>query len=145
MIARLETRWHVGVQSFAQDGGYDPAEVPRELSWYVSASITDIAALVEADGYAYDFGHSSLRVVDGRVHMAMSWRLSAERAAWAAARRLDPRGPLRRDLAEHVAHELFTLPSVCETDAVMTAHYASGHGSIQRTWRPSDRRRATTH
>lgn len=55
---------------------------------------------------------------------------------------LPPRGPLRRYLAQHVAHELFTLPSVCDTDAVMTAWYATGSGLIRRTWRPTDRRRA---
>ncbi|MFE1270593.1 hypothetical protein [Streptomyces sp. NPDC058758] len=143
MIARLETWWDVGVDSFAEDGGYEPAEVPRELSWYVSASIIDIAALAEADGYAYSYRPGSVRVVAGRVRMTLSWRLCADRAKWAAARGLDPRGPLRRDLAEHVAQELFTLPSVCETDAVMTARYATGSGLIRRTWRPADRRRAT--
>ncbi|MFD9052442.1 hypothetical protein [Streptomyces zaomyceticus] len=51
----------------------------------------------------------------------MPWRLSAGRAKWAVVRGPDPWGPLRRDLAEHMAHELFTQPSICKADAVMPA------------------------
>ncbi|WP_330335676.1 hypothetical protein OHS33_39245 (plasmid) [Streptomyces sp. NBC_00536] len=141
MIARLETWWHVGVDSFAEDGGYDPAEVPRELCWYITASVTDIAALVDADGWAHGYGNTGLRVVDGRVHMALAWCLDVDRAAWAAVRGLDPRGSVRADLLAHMASELFHLPSVCETDAVMTARYSTGDGPVRRLWTPADRRR----
>ncbi|MFC8538079.1 hypothetical protein ACFUJY_29765 [Streptomyces sp. NPDC057249] len=144
MIARLETWWRVGVDSFAEDNGYDVAEVPRELIWYVTASITDIKALDEAEGWAYGCGSTSLRVVAGQVHMRLDWRLEVERAAWAEVRGLDPRTSLRRDFAEHIAHELITLPSVCETDAVMTARYATGRGPVRRTWTYEDRH-PTTH
>ncbi|OEV09241.1 hypothetical protein [Streptomyces nanshensis] len=143
VIARLETWWSVGVDSFADDGGYDPSAVPRELCGYVTASITDIKALDEAEGWAHGYGRTGLRVRDGRVHMALAWRLDVDRQAWAAVRGLDPRRGVRRDLAEHIAFELFHLSSVCETDAVMTARYATGHGTVRRIWRPEDRRRTS--
>ncbi|MEU7228976.1 hypothetical protein [Streptomyces chrestomyceticus] len=134
MITRLETWWNVGVHSFADDNGYDTAEVPRELIGYVTSSITDIKALVEAEGWAYDYGPTRLSVRAGRVHMALGWRLEVDRAAWAAVRGLDPRAGVRHDFAEHIARELIGLPSVCETDAVMTARYATGRGPVRRTW-----------
>ncbi|MFF3786394.1 hypothetical protein [Streptomyces sp. NPDC001933] len=139
MITRLETWWSVGVESFADDGGYDRAEVPRELLEYITASITDIKALDEAEGWAYGHGPTRPRVIGGRVHMALAWRLEVDRAAWAAVRGLDPRGGVRHDFAEHIAHELITLPSVCETDAVMTARYATGRGIVRRAWTWEDR------
>ncbi|WP_146132568.1 hypothetical protein [Streptomyces solincola] len=139
MIARLATWWSVGVDSFAGDNGYDVAEVPRELIGYVTASITDIKALEEAEGWAYDGGMTRLRVLDGRVHMALAWRLEVDREAWAAVRGLDPRAGLRHDFAEHIARELIGLPSVCETDAAMTARYSTGRGTVHRTWTWQDR------
>lgn len=139
MIARLNTWWSVGVDSFAGDNGYDIADVPRELVEYVTASITDIKALEEAEGWAYGYGSTHLRVVDGRVHMTLDWRLEVGRDAWAAVRGLDPRAGLRHDFAEHIARELIGLPSVCETDAVMTARYATGRGTVRRTWTYEDR------
>lgn len=145
MIARLETWWNVGVDSFAEDNGYAMAEVPRELIGYVTASVTDIKALEEAEGWAYDGGPTRLRVQDGRVHMALAWRLEVNRGAWAAVRGLDPRAGLRRDFAEHIARKLISLPSVCETDAVMTARFASGNGPIWRTWTWQDRHHHEAH
>ncbi|MEV7465237.1 hypothetical protein AB0O20_01830 [Streptomyces kronopolitis] len=139
MITRLETWWSVGVDSFAEDGGYDAAEVPRELCWYVTSSITDIKALDEAEGWAYGYGSPQLRVDAGRVHMALAWRLEVNRESWAAVRGLDPRAAIRHDFAEHIARELIGLPSVCETDAVMTARYATGHGTVHRSWTWQDR------
>ncbi|WP_433860251.1 hypothetical protein [Streptomyces kronopolitis] len=139
MITRLETWWSVGVTSFAQDNGYAESEVPRELIGYVTASVTDIKALDEAEGWAYDGGLTHLQVRDGRVHMALAFRLEVEREAWAAVRGLDPRGPVRLDFAEHIARELIGLPSVCETDAVMTARFAAGRGPTSRTWTWQDR------
>ncbi|MGW7089995.1 hypothetical protein ACWGH2_41800 [Streptomyces sp. NPDC054871] len=139
MIARLETSWSVGVDSFADDNGRDPADVPWELCAYVTASITDIKALDDAEGWAHGYGSANLRVVDGRVRMTLCWRLNVARAAWAAVRDLDPRAGVRHDLAEHIARELVHLSSVCETDAVMTARYATGHGTVRRTWTWDDR------
>ncbi|MFD7764110.1 hypothetical protein [Streptomyces microflavus] len=139
MIVRLATLWSVGVASFAEDNGYDEAEAPRELVEYVTASITDIKALDEAEGWAYGYGSAQLRVRHGRVHMTLNWRLEADRAAWAAARELDPRAGVREDFAAHIARELIGLPSVCETDAVMTARYSAGHGPVRRTWTWEDR------
>ncbi|MER7761569.1 hypothetical protein [Streptomyces sp. NPDC097619] len=139
MIAHLKTWWTVGVDNFAADCGCAEAEVPRELSWYVSASINDIKALNEADGWAHGHGESLLRVTGGRVHMAAAWRLEVDRAAWAAARGQDPRTALRADFAQHIAQELIGLPSVCETDAVMTAEFATGRGPVRRTWTWQDR------
>ncbi|NEA15447.1 hypothetical protein [Streptomyces halstedii] len=136
---RLETWWNVGVRSFAEDNGYDEAEVPRELIGYVTASVTGIKTLDEAGGWAYDGGLTHLQVCDGRVHMALGFRLEADREAWAAVRGLDPRGPVRPDFVEHMARELIGLPSVCETDAVMTARYAAGRGPAVRTWTWQDR------
>ncbi|MEU0857454.1 hypothetical protein ABZ352_18725 [Streptomyces griseofuscus] len=139
MITRLETWWNVGVRSFAEDNGYDESEVPRELIGYVTASVTDIKALDEAEGWAYDGGLTRLEVRSGRVHMALGFRLEVEREAWAAVRGLDPRGPVRLDFTEHIARELIGLPSVCETDAVMTARFAAGRGPTSRTWTWQDR------
>ncbi|MFD3815219.1 hypothetical protein ACFWRZ_09135 [Streptomyces rubiginosohelvolus] len=139
MIARLDTWWTVGVASFAQDNGYDEAEVPRELIGYVTASVTDIKALDDAEGWAYDGGLTRLRVGDGQVHMALGFRLEVDREAWAAVRGLHPRAGVREDFAAHIARELISLPSVCETDAVMTARYATGHGQVRRTWTWEDR------
>ncbi|MFD8609517.1 hypothetical protein [Streptomyces sp. NPDC059631] len=139
MISRLETWWNVGVRSFAKDNGYAESEVPRELIGYVTASVTDIKALDEAEGWAYDSGLTRLQVRGGRVHMALGFRLEVDREAWAAVRGLDPRGPVRLDFTEHIARELIRLPSVCETDAVMTARYAAGRGPTSRTWTWQDR------
>ncbi|RSS95077.1 hypothetical protein EF903_05405 [Streptomyces sp. WAC05292] len=139
MITRLETWWNVGVDSFAEDNGYAVSEAPRELIEYVTASVTDIKALDEAEGWAYDGGLTRLQVRAGRVHMALAWRLEVDRAAWAAIRGLDPRASVRHDFAEHIARELIGLPSVCETDAAMTARFATGRGLVRRTWTWQDR------
>ncbi|MEU3500195.1 hypothetical protein ABZ726_05295 [Streptomyces hundungensis] len=141
MITVLKTWWDVGVDSFADDNGRDPRDVPRELCWYITASINDIPSLDEAEGWARGFGSTGLRVINGRVHMVLAWRLDVDRARWAAVRDLDPRAGIRRDLAEHIADELFHLSSICETDAIMTARYATGRGAVRCTWRPEDRRR----
>ncbi|MFD3970135.1 hypothetical protein [Streptomyces cyaneofuscatus] len=37
------------------------------------------------------------------------------------------------DFAAHIARELIGLPSVCETDVVVTARYVAGHGPVRRT------------
>lgn len=143
MIAVLRTWWHVGLDSYADENGIELADVPREFCWYVTASVTDIPPLAEAEGWAYDAGAIDLQVIDGRAHMHLAWRFDVDRAAWAAVRGLDPRTALRRDLVERMAFELFHLGSLCETDAVMTARYSVGNGPETRVWRPEDRRRVS--
>jgi hypothetical protein len=143
VIAVLRTWWHVGLESYAEDNGIDLADVPREFCYYVTASVTDIPPLAEAEGYAYDVGQTHRQVIDGRAHMSLAWRLDVDRAAWAAVRGLDPRAGVRRDLVERMAFELFHLGSLCETDVVMTARYSVGDGPEERVWCPQDRRRAS--
>jgi hypothetical protein len=143
VIGVLRTWWHVGLDSYADDNGIAPADVSREFCHYVTASVCDLPSLAAAEGWAYDVGTINLRVLDGRAHMSLHWRLDVDREAWADVRGLDPRSSLRRDLIEQTAFELFHLGSLCETDAVMTARYSVGSGPEQRVWRPEDRRRVS--
>lgn len=139
MIAILRTLWDVTAASFAEANGIDPTDVPHELGAYISACINDIPALANSDGWARCL-HTPEPPAgpDGRVRQQIDWRISVTPSSWMQARGLDPQAA-RRDLLEHLAHELYHLPSICVTDAVMTATYTVDGREVRRDFRPSDR------
>lgn len=142
MIAILRTLWDVSAASFAEANGIDLADVPHELGGYVSACINDILALAESDGWARCLHTPELPAgLDGRVRQQIDWRISITPSSWLDARGLDPQAA-RRDLLEHLAHELYNLPSICVTDAIMTAIYTVNGRENRRSFRPDDRKRA---
>ncbi|MFI1408828.1 hypothetical protein ACH4Y0_02645 [Streptomyces sp. NPDC020707] len=140
MIAILYTLWDVSAVSFAEVNGIAEADVPRELGGYISACINDIPALADSDGWARCLHTPDLPdQLDGRVRQRIDWRIAVTPASWLAARGLDQQA-VRADLLEHLAHELYHLPSICVTDAVMTATYTVDGREIRREFRPDGRR-----
>lgn len=141
MIAILRTLWTVSLDSYADDNGIDPARVEADLGDYLVTSINDIAPLEEAGAYATCItGHPDPQP-PGQAVVRCDWRITVDRMAWQQARGIGRQGA-RRDLLDYLARELYSLPSVCETDAVMTATYNTGRGLVQRTFQPGDRKRA---
>lgn len=141
MIAILRTLWTVSLDSYAADNGIDRAHVEADLGDYLVTSINDIAPLEEAGAYATCITPRPDPQPPGRAVIRCDWRITVDREAWQQARGIG-RQSARRDLLDHLARELYSLPSVCETDVVMTAAYNTAQGLVQRTFRPGDRKRA---
>lgn len=129
MIVRLDTAWDLDPQGWAEALGADERVCARELMHYLSASIgdlelyTDNQAIVARDGTTAQALPDQL---DGRVRFELGWliettaedwrRIRQERQSIAEVPTLD-RAHL--DLATYTARELYGLPQICETDAVM--------------------------
>ena len=141
MIAILCTLWTVSLDSYADDNGIDPEHVEADLGDYLVTSINDIAPLEEAGAYATCITPHPALQPPGRAVVRCDWRITVDREAWQQARGIG-RQAARCDLLDYLARELYSLPSVCETDAVMTASYSTGRGLVRRTFRPADRKRA---
>lgn len=142
MIAILRTLWTVSTDSYATDNGIDPARVEADLGDYLVTSINDLAPLEEAGVYATCITPHPDPQPPGKAVVRCDWRITADREAWQEARGIG-RQAARRDLLDYLARELYSLPSVCDTDAVMTATYNTGRGLVERTFRPGDRKRTT--
>lgn len=141
MIAILRTLWTVSLDSYADDNGVDPDRVEADLGDYLVTSINDIAPLEEAGAYATCITPHPDPQPPGRAVVRCDWRITVAREAWQEARGIGHLAA-RRDLLDYLARGLYSLPSVCETDAVMTAEYNAGQGLVRRTFRPDDRKRA---
>lgn len=141
MIAILHTLWTVSLDSYADDNGIEPDSVESDLGDYLVTSINDIAPLEEAGAYATCITPRPDPQPPGQAVVRCDWRITVDREAWQQARGIG-RQAARRDLLDYLARELYSLPSVCETDAVMTARYNTGRGLVRRTFRPCDRKRA---
>lgn len=141
MIAVLRTLWTVSLDSYADDNGIDPDRVEEDLGDYLVTAINDIAPLEEAGAYATCITPRPDPQPPGEAVVRCDWRITVDREAWQQARGIG-RQAARRDLLDYVARELYSLPSVCETDVVMTATYNTGRGLVRRTFRPVDRKRA---
>lgn len=141
MIAILCTLWTVSLDSYADDNGIEPDRVEGDLGSYLVSSINDIAPLEEAGVYATGITQRPAPQSPGRAVVRCDWRITADREAWQQARDIG-RQAARRDLLDHVVRELYSLPSVCDTDAVMTAAYNTGRGPVQHLFTPRDRKRA---
>lgn len=141
MIAILRTLWTVSLGSYASDNGIEPDGVEGDLGSYLVFSINDLAQFEEAGGYATCITPRPAVQPPGQAVVRCDWRISVDREAWQQARDIG-RQAARRDLLNYLATELYSLPSVCETDVVMTAEYSSGRGLVRRTFHPSDRKRA---
>ena len=143
MIAILRTLWTVSLDSYADDNGIDRAHVESDLGDYLVTSINDIALLEEAGAYATCITPHPDPQPPGQAVVRCDWRVTVDREAWQQARGIG-RQAARCDLLDYLARELYSLPSVCETDVVMTAAYNAGQGLVRRTFRPGDRKRAQT-
>jgi hypothetical protein len=141
MIAILRTLWTVSLDSYADDNAIAPDRVEADLGDYLVTSINDIAPLEEAGAYATCITPRPDPQPPGQAVVRCDWRITVDREAWQQARAIG-RQAARRDFLDYVARELYSLPSVCETDAVMTAAYNTGRGLVRRTFKPSDRKRA---
>jgi hypothetical protein len=141
VIAILRTLWTVSLASYADDNGIEPDRVEGDLGSYLVSSINDITPLEEAGAYATGITQHPAPQPPGQAVVRCDWRITVDREAWQQARGIG-RQAARRDLLDYVVRELYSLPSVCETDAVMTATYNAGRGLMQRTFKPSDRKRA---
>lgn len=141
MIAILRTLWTVSLDSYANDNGIDPDRVESDLASYLVFAINDIAPFEGAGAYATCITPRPDPQSPGQAVVRCDWRITVEREAWQQARGIG-RQAARRDLLDHVARELYSLPSVCDTDAVMTATYHTGKGLMRRRFQPSDRKRA---
>lgn len=141
MIAILHTLWTVSLDSYADDNGIDADRVEEDLGDYLVTSINDIAPLEEAGAYATCITPRPDPQPPGQAVVRCDWRITVDRDAWQQVRGIGRRAA-RRDLLDHLVRELYSLPSVCETDVVMTATYRTGRVVVQRTFQPSDRKRA---
>jgi hypothetical protein len=141
MIAILRTLWTVSLDSYANDNGIDPARVEGDLGSYLVFAINDLAPFEETDAYATCITPHPDPQPPGKAVVRCDWRITVDREAWQSVRGIG-RQAARRDLLDYVARELYSLPSVCDTDAVMTATYNTGRGLVKRTFRPRHRKRA---
>lgn len=141
MIAILCTLWTVSLSSYADDNGIEPDRVEGDLGSYLVFAINDIAPLEEAGAYATGITRRPAPQSPGQAVVRCDWRITADREAWQQVRGIG-RQAARRDLLDYLARELYSLPSVCETDVVMTAEYSTGQGLVRRTFQPGDRKRA---
>jgi hypothetical protein len=141
MIAILRTLWTVSLDSYANDNGIEPDRVEGDLGSYLVSSINDITPLEEAGAYATGITQHPAQQPPGQAVVRCDWRITVDREAWQKARGIG-RQAARRDLMDYLARELYSLPSVCDTDVVMTATYNTGRGLVERTFRPGDRKRA---
>jgi hypothetical protein len=139
MIALLRTVWTVSAASYAEANGINPADVERELGGYLTASINDLPALDATDGWARSLPTPGARLqADERLVIRVDWRIEVTASSWREARGIRE-GRMRRDLLEHLTEEVYNLPSLCETDATMTAIYQLDLRKVRRTLRPEDR------
>lgn len=141
MIAILRTLWTVSLDSYADDNGIEPGRVEGDLASYLVFSINDLAPFEEAGAYATCITPQPAPQPPGQAVVRCDWRITVGRESWQRARGIG-RQSARRDLLDYLARELYSLPSVCDTNAVMTATYNAGRGLVRRTFRPSDRKRA---
>jgi len=140
MIAILRTLWTVSLNSYADDNGIEPDRVEGDLGSYLVSSINDITPLEEAGAYATGITQHPAPQPPGQAVVRCDWRITVDREEWQRARGIGRRAA-RRDLLDHLVRELYSLPSVCDTDAVMTAVYNAGRGSVERLFLPTDRKR----
>lgn len=143
MIAILRTLWTVSLDSYASDNGVAAERVELDMADYLVTAINDIPPLPEIGGYATCITERPAPQPPGQAVVRCDWRIAVDRGSWQRARGIG-RQSVRRDLLDHLACELYRLPSVCETDATMTAAYNSGRGQVRRSFHPQNRRRATT-
>lgn len=141
MIAILRTLWTVSLDSYADDNGIEPDRVEGDLASYLVFAINDLAPFEEAGAYATCITPRPDPQPPGQAVVRCDWRITVDREAWQSVRGIG-RQAARRDLLDYLSRELYSLPSVCETDATMTATYNAGRGLVRRTFRPSDRKRA---
>lgn len=141
MIAILRTLWVVSLDSYAGDNGIEPERTEVDLANYLTSSINDIAPFGEAGGYATCITESPAPQPPGQAVVRCDWRITINREAWQQTRDIG-RQAARRDLLNHMVRELYSLPSVCDTDVVMTTMYNAGRGQMRRTFSPTDRKRA---
>ncbi|ATM24715.1 hypothetical protein SMD44_p10216 (plasmid) [Streptomyces alboflavus] len=138
------TWWDVSAESYADDFGCEVGDAYWQVEQYVSAAAQEIPELLDVDGYVFGLPSppQGPMQLDGRVRFALHQRVEVDRERWAGARQLDPRGPVRGDLAEYVIRFWYHLGGIAETDAVMRAQYRDGRGGIvAKTLRPEDRHR----
>jgi hypothetical protein len=143
MIAILRTLWVVSLDSYARDNGIEPERTEIDLANYLTSSINDIAPFDEADGYATCITERPAPQPPGQAVVRCDWRISVDRESWQQARGIG-RQAVRRDLLDYLVGELYSLPSVCDTDAVMTAAYNTGRGRVIRAFGPTDRKRVSS-
>lgn len=141
MIAILRTLWTLSVDSYAADNGTEPERTELDLASYLTSSVNDIAPLGEAGAYATCITERPAPQPPCQAVVRCDWRITVDREAWQQARDIG-RQAARRDLLDHLARQLYSLPSVCDTDVVMTAVYNAGSGQVRRTFSPTDRKRA---
>ncbi|MBA9005882.1 hypothetical protein [Thermomonospora cellulosilytica] len=121
------TAWDVCPRSWAAAAGMEARRCAVELPFYLSDGIRWLPMVQEADAMPRSRPSPRPRQAgDGRLRFRMEWSIEVEAARWRRARRLGvgyaalPVHPsLRLDVALHFAAELYGLPVVAETDAVM--------------------------
>lgn len=137
----LRTLWTVSLDSYAADNGIDTDRVEGDLASYLVFAINDITPLEEAGAYATCITPRPDPQPPGQAVVRCDWHITVDREAWQEARDIG-RQAARRDLLDHLVRELYSLPSVCDTDVVLVATYRLSGGLERRTLRPSDRSRA---
>jgi hypothetical protein len=146
VIARLEFAWNVDPESWARSAERDPGDCWPELPMYLSACMGDLPMIDAAEATPRVRGGTKLSdQLDGRLRFEDFWAIEVEADAWVRARAEGaayaepvpaPKGRARLDLAEHIAWELFHLPGVVDTDAVLAVRHP-----YRDVYRPGDRNR----
>ncbi|TXS44934.1 hypothetical protein [Streptomyces sp. OR43] len=131
----------MSLNSYARENGIEPERTEIDLANYLTSSINDIAPFDEADGYATCITERPAPQPPGQAAVRCDWRITVNREAWQQARGIG-RQAVRPDLLAHLVRELYSLPSVCDTDAVMTAVYTVGRGQLKCSCTPDGRKRA---
>ncbi|MEV4741624.1 hypothetical protein [Streptomyces sp. NPDC049555] len=138
MIVRLETRWHVDPDVWANAAGMDPDRCFPEFPWYLSDAISYIPMLDVTDArlrrFAIDYLPDQL---DGIARFTMGLSIHVDADTWIRARAEGsglrpyaedcgytapvpaPHGRAHDDCARHIAEELFNTPMAIESRAAV--------------------------
>jgi hypothetical protein len=142
VVVDLDTVWTVSVASYVEDNRIYEEDVARELGGYLTSMINDLPEFENSDAWAVSQRRRPDRQADGIAVVYVYWRIEVTPAQWLAARGLPPRTSARKDLLEFLPVELYRLPSLCDTNIVMTATYKLAGRTVRREFKPENRRRA---
>ncbi|MEV4502625.1 hypothetical protein [Streptomyces klenkii] len=156
MIVRLDTRWEVDPDTWADAAGMDPSRCLPELPWYISDALCYTPMLDATDARLHHLGGRYLPAqLDGQVRFTMNWSIHVPADMWIRTRAEGsgdrpnaedsgytppieaPHGRAHEDCAEHIAEQLLSLPMVIESAATMTVT-----NPFQRTYTAEQRRAA---
>ncbi|MHA7956269.1 hypothetical protein ACX9I7_00730 [Streptomyces sp. L500] len=155
MIVRLDTRWEVDPDTWAEAAGMDPSRCIPEFPWYLSDAASFIPMLDATDARLRDPGVDRYLPdeLDGQVRFTISWTIHVDADTWIRTRAEGsghrpnaedcgytppvpaPYGRAHNDCARHFTDELYNQTLVIESKAIMSVL-----APFEHTYTPEGRR-----